>query len=256
MPKVDTVGEKYFKPLERAETFGGWLFWIVTALSLAALFVDRTVYPKVYNVVEIAFIVCAIALFVLGQAQKLYFFPRAGDERRKELLSNSFNVILTHEETVGYYNNDQTNPFRRLAASNMESSFFTEAVARKMLTSERTRTVGYIVIYLAALLWRSTNLELLAVAAQVLFSEDIISRWGRLEWLRIRSERTFEGFNQLFTDRQSFSRPLAQSRTVDLVAFYETTKSTAAIVLSSKLFHAHNTRLSADWERIRTRLGI
>jgi hypothetical protein len=256
MSKVDTVGDNYYKPLELAEAVGGWLFWIVSILSIAALFVDKDAYPLPYDILEIAFILLALLFFIQGQAQKLYFFPRAEDKRRQELRSNSYGVSLTHEETVGYYNNDQTNPLKRLAASVMESTFFTREITRKMLVGQRTKTFGYLAIYLVAILNRSTNLELLAVAAQVLFSEDIISRWLRMEWLRIRSEQVFDNLNRLFTGKQAFSRFSVQLQAIDLFSFYETTKSTAAILLSSKLFHEHNARLTQEWEQIRGRLGI
>jgi len=256
MPKVDTVGENYYKPLALIDAFGGWLFWVVSILSIATLFVDKAVYPAQYAILQIAFMVCVLLFFAQGLVQKLYFFPRAEDARRQQLLSDSFGVALTHEQTVGYYNNDQTNPLKRLAASTMESAFFTSAVARKMLVGQRAKTLGYLVIYVAALLNRSSNLEWLVVAAQVVFSEDIIARWFRMEWLRIRSEKVFEGLNRLFTGKHAFSRPAAQSQSVDSFSFYETTKSTATILLSSKIFHRENARLTAEWDQIRVKLGI
>lgn len=256
MPKVDTVGDKYYKPLEQADAVGAALFWVVSILSIAALFVDKTSYPLAYDMLQGLFIVCVLLFFFQGQIQRLYLFSRAEDKRRQELLSNSYSVALTHEETIDYYNNDQTNPLKRLAASVMESSFFTREIVRKMLVGQRTKTSGYLVIYLVAVLNRSTNLEILAVAAQAVFSEDIIARWLRMEWLRIRSEQVFDNLNRLFTGKPAFSRPAAQSQAIDLFSFYETTKSTAAILLSSRLFHKHNVRLTGEWEQIRGRLGI
>ncbi|RWM38736.1 hypothetical protein [Mesorhizobium sp.] len=256
MPQVDTVGDNYYKPLEKAEAFGAALFWVVSILSIAALFVDKAAYPLAYDILQILFIVCVLMFFLQGQLQKLYLFPRAEDKRRQELLSNSYGVALTHEETVGYYNNDQTNPLKRLAASVMESAFFTREIVRKMLAGQRTKTVGYLIIYFVAVLNRSTNLEVLAVAAQAVFSEDIIARWLRMEWLRTRSEQVFDNLNRVFTGKQAFSRPAAQSQAIDLFSFYETTKSTAAILLSRRLFHKHNMRLTEEWEQIRGRLGI
>jgi hypothetical protein len=256
MPKVDTVGENYYNPLLLIDALGGWLFWVVSILSIATVFVDKAVYPAQYAVLQIAFMVCVFLFFAQGLALKLYFFPRAEDARRQQLLSDSFGVALTHEQTVGYYNNDQTNPLKRLAASTMESAFFTAAVARKMLVAQRTKTLGYLGIYLVALLNRSSNLEWLIVAAQVVFSEDIIARWFRMEWLRMRSERIFDSLNRLFTGKQAFSKPAAQSQSVDSFSFYETTKSTATILLSSKIFYEQNARLTAEWDQIRAKLGI
>ena len=256
MAKVDTVAVKYYKPLQRAEKAGNVLFWLISILSILALFVDKASYPLAADVVQIALIVCVILYFVQGQVQKLYLFPRAEDKRRQQLLSNSFGVALTHEETEGYYNNDQTNPIKRLAASVMESAFFTNAITLIMLPAERAKTFGYILVYLVAVLNRSSDLAFLAVAAQALFGGEIVARWLRLEWLRFRSEQAFNNFNRLFVAHPAFTKAVSQSEALDLFSFYESTKSTAAMLLCQKVFDQHNPRLTQEWERICGKLGI
>lgn len=256
MAKVDTVGEKFYRPLQQIEKAGDALFWLISIMSVVALFVDSASYSLAADIIQIALIVFALLFFVQGQIQNLYLFPRAEDKRRQNLLSDSFGVTLTHEETVGYYNNDQTNPIKRLAASVMESAFFTKDISRKMLSAQRAKTIGYIAVYLVATLNRSTSLEFLAIAAQALFGGEIIARWLRMEWLRIRSEQAFDNFNRLFAGRPTFTRAVTQSEALDLFTFYETTKSRAAILLSPKLFQKNNPDLTQEWEQIRKRLGI
>lgn len=256
MPKVDTVGDKFYKPLQTVEAVGGWLFWVVATLSIATLLVDKGAYPAIADYVQIAFIVAVFLFFVQGLAQKLYLFPRAEDERRRELLSNSFNVPLSHEATVEYYNNDQTNPLKRLAASVMESSFFTKEIMRKMLRTERAKTLGYAAVYFVALSNRSTDLGVAAVVAQLVFSEDILMRWLRMEWLRMRSEQVFANMTRFFNAKHSFAKPQGQSETLDHFSFYETTKSTAGILLSSTIFDKNNSKLTSEWETIRGRHGV
>lgn len=256
MAKVDTVAKNYYKPLKQAEKAGDVLFWLISALSIVALVVDEVFYPLAADVAQIALIVCVILFFMQGQVQKLYLFPRAEDKRRQQLLSDSFGVALTHEETVAYYNNDQTNPIKRLAASVMESAFFTNAITRLMLPCERAIIFGYLVVYITAVLHRSSDLAFLAVAAQALFGGEIVSRWLRLEWLRFRSEQVFNNCNRLFVARPAFTRKMPQSEALDLFSYYESTKSTAAMLLSQKVFTQHNPRLTQEWEQIRGRLGI
>ena len=256
MAKIDTVGDNYYEPLKKSDAIGTGLFWIISVLSIAMLFIEKSTYPVGYDVIQIIFIISVLIFFLQGQVQSLYLFPRAEDKRRQQLLSNSYDVSLTHENTVGYYNNDQKNPLRRLAASIMESAFFTREIVRNMLLRQRIKTGGYLLIYIIAVFNRSTNLEFLAVAAQAVFSEEIIARWLRMEWLRSRSEQVFDNLNRLFISNKSFSGSVAQSQAIDLFSFYETTKSRAAVLLSSKLFHIHNPRLTEEWENIRRRLGI
>jgi hypothetical protein len=256
MPEVDTVAENYYKPVQRAEKAGDALFWLISILSVATLFIDKSSYSLASDMMQIALIVSVVVFFALEQVQRLYLFPRAEDTRRQQLLSNSFGVSLTHEETVGYYNNDQTNPIKRLAASVMESAFFTSEITRLMLPATRAKTFGYILIYIVAVLNRSSDLAFLAVAAQALFGGEVVARWLRLEWLRLRSERAFNNFNRLFAGRVAFTKAIAQSEALDLFSFYESTKSTAAMLLSQKLFDRYNPRLTQEWEKIRGTLGI
>jgi len=256
MPEIDTVREKYYKPLEFSEVAGGWLFWMVSVLSIATLLFDKNEYIVVYDIFQASFIVCVLLFFIQGQVQRLYFFPRAEDKRREELLSNSYGVSISHETTVGYYNNNQTNPLKRLAASIMESAFFTREIVQKMLVTQRMKTGGYLIFYFIVVLNRSTNLEILAVAAQAVFSEDIIARWLRMEWLRVRSDHVFNSLNRLFLGKPSFSKLEVQSQAVELFSLYETTKSTAAVLLSSEVFRNNNGNLTAEWDRIRGKLSI
>lgn len=256
MPKVDTVGKNFYAPLTLMETIGGWLFWAISSLSIVTLFVDKAAYPTANMALQIVFLIFALLFFVHGQVQNIYLFPRAEDARRQETLSNSFRVTLTHEETVGYYNNDQRNPLRRLAANAMESAFFTRAIVRKMLRTQRSTTLGYFVLWFATMAYRPTDLEVIGVAAQALFSGEIVGRLIRMEWLRIRSEQLFDNFNRLFTSGRAISKPIIQAQVIEFFAFYETTKSTAAILLSSKIFHRNNKAWTAEWELIRGRLGI
>ncbi|MCZ7454396.1 hypothetical protein [Rhizobium rhizogenes] len=256
MPKVDTVSKNYYAPLALMDTIGGWLFWAISFLSIATLFVDKVAYPQANIALQIVFLIGAILFFVHGQFQNIYLFPRAEDARRQEALANSFNVALTHEETVGYYNNDQTNPLRRLAANSMESVFFTRSILRKMLRSQRITTLLYVVVWLAAFAYPSTDLEVIGVAAQAIFSGEIIGRLVRMEWLRMRCEHLFNDFNRLFNGGKGATKPITQAQIIEFFAYYETTKSTAAVLLCSKIFNDQNPSLTAEWDRIRARLEI
>jgi len=112
--KIDPIRTRYYHPLEQAEAYSDGLFWIVAVFSISALALERARYPAIYDVVQGGFILGVLGLFFLGQGVRLYWTPRAEDKRRQDLLSNSFAVAITHEQTTGYYNNEQTNPLRRL----------------------------------------------------------------------------------------------------------------------------------------------
>ncbi len=255
MAKIDTIRE-YYRPLALAENVGNILFWLVAFFSAAPLFFFNMVPAYTSDILNVAIIICVLLFFLNGLVLRLYLFPRAEDQRRKQLLSDSFGVLLSHEQTDGYYNNDQKNPIKRLSASVMESSFFTYRLSKLMLVSMRVKTFLLIGVFFLATIVRSTELEALSVAAQTLFGGEIVTKWVRLEWLRSRSEMVFNNLNRLFVGKTSFNKPAGQSDAIDQFAFYETTKAAAATLISTNLFRKNNECLSQEWEQIRLGLRI
>ncbi len=256
MAKVDTVGDNFYKPAQRGESVGEILFWFFSVLSILAFFVDRNQFPILADIIQIALIILVLLFFGQGQIQKLYLFPRAEDKRRQELLTDSFGVLLTDEQTEGYYNNDQTDPLKRLAANIMESAFFTKKLVKRTLKEIRLKTAIYIVLYFILALHRSTDLEILAIAAQALFGGEIVARWMRMEWLHARSEKVFDHSHKLFGRAADFTGKEAKSEAIEIFAFYETTKATASLMIPKRIFDKMNPKLSEDWESVRNKLGI
>lgn len=254
--KLDPIRARYYRPLELAEAFSDGLFWVVAILSIGALAVERSTNPKLYDLVQGAFVIGVLGVFFLGQGIRLYWTPRAEDKRRQDLLSNSFAVAITHEQTSGYYNNEQTNPVRRLSASILENSFFSKNIALKMAHRERVRMVFYAAVWLIALLNRSTDLALGAAMAQAIFSEQIIAKWIRLEWLRMRFERVHEGMYRLIQTTTNFNKDAFRVRVLEAFGEYETSKGYGGITLSAKLFEQLNPSLSIEWSQIRQALKI
>jgi hypothetical protein len=250
----DPIGDKYFKPLEIAERCLDILFYAAAILSIVALLVEKPMHPNLYDVVQISFVLAVIGVFVLGILIRLYWRPKAEDKRRAELLSNASKIPLTVEQTQGYYNNEQSDPMRRLGAIILENSHFSKAISLEMLTGERIKVSGYVATFLVAVLYRKTDLAFAATIAQAILSEQILSHWIRLEWVRARFESTY---NQLYGLLQSNpAKPVLNARVLELFAYYETGKSNAGIMLSSKIFDRRNAELSQEWEKIKSTLKL
>lgn len=252
--RVDPIGDKYFQPLRKADSISDWLFIVTALLSFAALLVEKSDYPNIYNLAQGAFILCAIGLFVMGQAVRLYFWPRAEDRRREEFLSNTLGVNLTHERTTGYYNNNETDPIRRMGIAVLENTHFTKNISLHMAWEERVRIAIYVALWLAALLGRNTDLGWLAVAAQALFSEQLLSRWLRIEWLRRKSEEIHAELRKIFVSLPAAD--MLRAFVLDAFSTYEAAKSNAGVVVSSSLFERLNPPLSAEWESIKTSMRL
>lgn len=254
--RVDPIGERYYNPLRWSEGFLGLSFWVVAILSVLIFLVDKSNFPKLSSLAQIAFIVAVIISFLIGIANRLYFAPRAEDKRREELLSNAFQTNLTYERTAGYYNNNLATSIGRLAAALLENSFFSKNVASRMAASERLRVGVYFFIWLITALNRASDVALIAVVAQVLFSENIISRLIRLEWLRVRFERSYDELYNLIQSSKDFEDATFRARAINLFGFYETGKAYGGVVLSSKVFFKLNAKLSAEWADIKVAANI
>lgn len=254
--RLDQIRDRYYRPLELAETCSDWIFWIVAVLSILALAAEQKAHPDIYNFVQGTFVIGVVALFLLGLAVRLYWTPRAEDKRRQGLLSDSFGVAITHEQVMGYYNNDQTNSVMRLGGSLMENSFFSKRIILAMARGERVRIGLYVLVWLVALLHRATDLALVAAIAQAIYSEQIISRWVRLEWIRTRFERVYDDLYQLFQTTTDFNRNEFRIRVLEEFGEYETSKGYGGIMLSKKVFEQLNPELSAEWEQIRRQLKL
>jgi hypothetical protein len=252
--RQDPIGEKYFRPLEAAERFSDVAFYVAAFLSFAALLVEKTEHPALYDVVQICFVLSVIFVFVVGIAIRLYWRPIAEDKRRAELVSTAANVPLTIDRTSGYYNNDESDPVRRLGVMLLENSHFSKSIALAMLARERIQVGLYALLFLLAILYRKTDLAIAATAAQAVFSEQLVSHWLRLEWVQRRFEEVHRQLYTLFQSRAGKGVLLA--KVLELYGVYETAKSNAGIALSSKIFNERNAALSSEWDRIKAALKI
>lgn len=254
MSDVDPIRNSYYEPVERGEQCFGALFYFGALLSFATLLVDRDLRPELYEAVMVTFVVVVIALFAVGLVLRLYLTPRAETKRRQDFLGNAFGVSIIHQQTNGYYNNDCKDPIKRMAAQVLENSLFSKTIALRMARSERIKIAIYAVLWLVILQNRRTDIGWVVAASQAIFSEQILAKWLRLEWLRTRFERTFDDVYKLFQTRPVV--PVFTAQALDAFALYETAKANAAIVLSSKHFDKVNASLSSEWSAIKARLNL
>jgi hypothetical protein len=252
--RCDPIGDKHFKPLDRAERWSDVSFYVAGVLSFAMLLVDKAQFPAAYDVVQIVFVLSVLSVFVSNVAIRLYWRPNAEDRRREELITNACDVSLTIERTQGYYNNDEVDPTRRLGVALLENGHFSRAITFKMLTMERIKIAAYVVLFLVAVLYRKTDLALAAAAAQAVFSEQLLSRWLRLEWLHARFNAVYRQLYTLFQSKPN--KRVLFAKILELFALYEAGKLNAGISLSSKIFFDNNKALSGEWESIKAALQL
>lgn len=255
MPQpIDPIKDRYFEPVERAERFSRSLFYLVALLSFAVLMVDQKASPAAYDFVQISFAISVIALFVLSTGIRLYWLPRADDGRRADLITSVTGVPLLEARTSDFYVSKETTIIRRLAAHVLQNSLFTKAVCLRMLVAERIKLALYLVLFLIVWHKRSTDPAWTAVAAQVVFSEQLLSLWLRIEWLRTRCERTYES---VYAVLQSDSSPhVLYAQAMKWFVYYETSKANAGVVSSESVYNALKSTLEDDWSRVEAALKL
>lgn len=256
MKRTDPIGPEFYVPLGTAEKASSAAFYLAAALSIVILLIDKTAYPTVYGAVQATFAVSVVGIFVIGILIRTYFASRAHSNRFADFVSNAFSVPLIPSRSEGYYNTPEGDPFLRMATSVLENTLFSKSIIEKMLSFERARICVYLFAWIWAAVYRATDLELLAVAAQVLFSEQLLSRWVRMEWLRSRVERLYDDLYALIQSTTDISSKEFRARVVEALIRYETSKAQAGLSLSSRVFNKLNPELSHKWRTLCDQLGI
>lgn len=238
-----------FRAAERAEAASDLLFYVGAALSIAVLCVEQTCNPALYAGLLIAFAVVALLLFVIGLFSKLYLVPRADDRLREEFLSSAHKIDLTPLRSEGYFSNGFEQPDHRLAAQLLENCLYSKAIALRMAQRNRWKVGVYLFVWFGVLLNRGADLGIVVAVSQAVFSEQVISRSLRLEWLRTRFERVFDDVYRLFLAAPPLERfaPMAAQS----MSMYESAKATAGITFSSSAFASVRPELDAEWAVVR-----
>lgn len=253
--RVDEL-EKYYNPIEICDRWTFSLFLTSAILSVAIPYSDDIQITGLQKLIVIFFILSVLTHSIISHYNSYHLIPKAESLRRKQLLSNSFAVPLTPERTELYYNNEVSPSVTRLAANIMENSFFAKNVGDEMAKKERNRILIYFVIYLFSILNRSTDLNLVLILTQVLFSGDIFFRYVKIEILRFRNDSIYNRLYDLFLHRASSEADRMVAGMLDAFASYESAKASASIKQSSKIFHKLNSKLTVEWGNIKDELGI
>jgi hypothetical protein len=252
MSTSDPVRSTYYDAVETANFVCELAFYIGAFLSLVLVYIEKAAQPKAYELALIAFAIVVVALFVVGLWSRLYLTPRAEDKRRQDFFSSALDVPLIPERTEGYYNNRSPDPIRRIALQTLENSLFTKAITLHMAWRERVKIAAYAALWVVCLMYRRTDLGVVVAASQALFSEQVLSKWCRLEWLRMKSESTHDTLYKLLQSTSPVTT--FNAMTLDALASYEAAKANAGITLSSRIFERLNPILCDDWNKIRMAL--
>mgnify|MGYP000352527253 FL=1 len=90
-------------------------------------------YEELKELTKVISYVSMIGYLIINIISKI-IFHNVEKRKRNDLIDNSFGTKYSDENTVGYYNNDETeNGIKKLALNSYESSFHTENTLKLML---------------------------------------------------------------------------------------------------------------------------
>ena len=251
--RLDEVARRY-TATRRLDVASQILFYLAAFMSLLNLHLETL--PQLAEFVPVLFIVLVICYAAASSINSMILIPSAENHRRKQLLSDGLGVPLTHHQTRQYYNNGFHPSVERLGANIMENAHFGSNVSARMLLTERIKVGGYLLLWIFALVSRSTDLSWLLVLTQLLFSGEILLKWIRMELFCLRTKRVFQSMYTLFLSAKRSNTAPNHAGILDEFADYETAKAAASFNHSQRIFQDLNSKLSHEWDRIRATIGV
>lgn len=249
--------DRHYKIIEKLNMTTSTLFWVNAALSIAVFFVDE--YPTAKNLLLFVFTITTLGYFVIDNYLSIFKIPKVEDKRRVHLLTNSFNVPLDNERTNKYYNNDLEPSLLKLGANIFENSLFAERVTHEMAKRERKKVGIFVIVFVTALMLRTTEIELISILAQTLFASTLFPAYLRLEVLHFKNKAIFDSLHDIFllyNQRTNDDNERLSAKMLDCFVKYESAKAYSGVKQDSKIFHKINPQVTQEWEEIKRSLNI
>lgn len=254
--RIDSL-DKYYKKINSFSKFSNVFFILNVFISIVSVGIDNKMQYK--EVLDYIFIATILIYFVTDNYLTIFMMPEVEEKRRKNLLSNSFNVPLDNERTINYYNNDVEPSIVKLGVNIFENSLFGMRVTHEMVVSVRWKIGAFILLFLILLVMRETKLEFISIVTQVLFASALLPSYIRLEKLYYKNRSTFAELYNLFlhnNKNEMVGNPKMIASLLDCFVKYEASKAYSGVRQDSKIFKKLNTEVSAEWEEIKIQLEI
>lgn len=237
--------------------------WQAITLILAAIFTITSIILNIlkedccsqkgnicFDIVDgsTSFLAVVYIVFDILVSSKLY---KAEKLRRTDLIDHSFSTNFSGQQSSGYYNSAGINPgVYKIAVNGFENSLFSSNTAKKMTKMKWAKaSVVLLIFLLSAFMGEKLILNSLiqVAAASVLVQQAI-----KLQLFSDRINKIHEDFKALFSNmRDETDKAKREGEMVRNVLNYETTISSAGIILDSKIFFKYNDELSRKWEKMK-----
>lgn len=243
---------QYFQKAAKWQGIGTWLFSLNSLLSVGLIFLkDSRVEPF------LAVLLCVLVVgSVFVSIWSRCIINNGNTAQREAQFSDAFGVGCEHPVRDGYYNSSLGPGLRRLLATTCESAGLTKEILGEMVTAQLFKVVGFGIIFLAYVCYSKTDASIVAVAAQTLFSGELIG--SLVEMMRYSNKVKIAGQALLnfFRTSANLDDPHAVAIGLSAHVDYECAKEEAAILLDSKIYNRLNPSYTERWNRLRTEFKI
>ncbi|RYY89473.1 MAG: hypothetical protein EOO15_06045 [Chitinophagaceae bacterium] len=243
-----------YKVVNRFDSVCDRLLYSSATTSAAVIFVDLTTIVPLSNKVFLLTLlnsflsVFALGYFVLDIFQN-YYFQKAEETRRKDLIDNGFGTQLANANSAEYYSNDTYSyGIKKLGINCFENAYYSKEISKRMFAPALQRSIVIIVLFLVVVFSTSTNF--LNSILQIALPFTILQKTIKLKLYNHRLCEVFEGFKNVFSNIPAQNQePLV----IFYMMKYETTLAWASISLDSKIWEKNDAQFEQDWTAIKAR---
>ena len=218
-------------------------FYVNMIAGVTAPFLpDEDIFLRIVGIVQgvSAFLFLALALL-----DDCFCWYEAEAARREKDVENAFGVSLGELTTEGYYNNSLPTSLGKFALNAMESTYFSENIAQKMLPKVLIKALLAITVMIVSA-FAVTDLSFLIIIVQAAFTAYFIGDAVQLLRYKGLVKSLFDSLYMLFITSGITTKE--QETAAFMAALeYEAVKAHFKIRLDSKVFKANNEMLSVKW---------
>lgn len=199
------------------------------------------------NVLNYGLIVINIIYITLNCFTDMILKNRAENELRKTMISNSFNVNITTTKSDGYYTNNAKPSVEKMGINNFESTLYTTKITEKLISKKLIKVLMIIAVWIISIT-KITNLELVVLLTQIIFSADVLLDLIKIIYYHINVKSLYNNFYKIFVTDGYKEKDLPII--IEYVMEYECLKNYCHITLPNNIFNQEKSSLAQKWDEI------
>lgn len=225
--------------------------WVLTK------FFDNEINKQYDDLKELAKVISYVSMvgyLIISLITKI-LFHNVEKRKRNDLIDNSFGTKYSDENTIGYYNNDETEiGIKKLALNSYESSFHTESTLKLMLYKNLIILIALSIPFLLSIFSKNGS-DIIRLLFEIsipltLFSEFIVMLIYYLNVSEINERFKIELTN---IGKESINEIDIPKLLIPIMEYYSI-KAWANANLDSKIFNKNNEKISEKWKVRKSKL--